>query len=64
MDPQDRKKMFDQAVAAYGAIRPCAGRSWPDCFTVQGDLVIFWFNDEGGNTHAIVRSGALLPAAS
>jgi len=55
MDPQNRKRMIDQAIAVYGEIRPCEGRSLQECFTVQDGRVFFWFNDGSGNTHAIVH---------
>ncbi len=68
MDPQNRKKLINRAIAAYGVIHPCEGRSLLDCFTVQDGLLMFWFNDAGGNTHAVMHPAtsepALLAAAS
>jgi hypothetical protein len=48
-----------RAVARYGPIRPCEGRTFQECFTVQGELTIFWFNDEEGNTHAVLQEEAV-----
>lgn len=47
--------LFEKAVTLFGAITPCSGRSFRECFTRQEDSIFFWFNDAGGNTHCIIE---------
>jgi hypothetical protein len=47
-----KRVMFEQARKRYDSILPCAkADSWNDCFTVEGNKLLFWFNTEDQSTH-------------
>jgi hypothetical protein len=49
-----KTKMIHEAQSKYQTIFPCASQSNLDeCFTIEGDRVLFWFNTEDCTTHII-----------
>ncbi len=47
-----KKRMIDKAVKIHRDIYPCsATQSFNDCFTVEEDTLIFWFNTKDNSTH-------------
>lgn len=48
-----RDRLLERARARYGRNITYAGcrRSWDECLTFYGPVVILWFNDEAGSTH-------------
>lgn len=51
---QAKSAMIKEARRTYKNIFPCSNRkSLADCFTVEGDLLLFWFNTEDNSTHLI-----------
>jgi len=55
-----RSELLRAAQLEFGEICPPASRaSLTDCFTEEDRRVIFWFNDRGGNTRALIRERKL-----
>ncbi|MBD3390396.1 MAG: hypothetical protein GF418_00140 [Chitinivibrionales bacterium] len=51
-----KKKMIAEARRQHRVIYPCAShQSLDDCFTVERNSVIFWFNTEDQSTHLVVE---------
>jgi len=49
-----RKKLLFTAISRFGNIQPTTSKSTlSKCFSMEGSKLIFWFNDEGGNTRVI-----------
>jgi len=49
-----KKQMITEAQRKYRRIFPCTQRrNLDDCFTVEGKMVIFWFNTEDYTTHIL-----------
>ena len=46
-----QKALYDRARKRWGAIQPCAGKSWEACFTVIQGRLAFWYTDSLGSTH-------------
>ena len=51
-----QQKLIDQAIHLYGSISPCSGRTFLESFTSDGRRIMFWFNDDRGNTHALIEA--------
>ena len=51
---REKKTLIAKATNLYGHIKPCTGRTFHECFSVEGGMLTFWFNDLDGNTHHIV----------
>jgi hypothetical protein len=48
--------LIEQAVAKYRTIYPCGlKKSLAECFTLQNNRVVFWFNTEDQSTHMLMR---------
>ncbi len=51
---QAKYRVIKQAIRRYKQIFPCGGRlELSDCFTVEGNLLLFWFNTADKSTHLI-----------
>lgn len=51
---QAKYAMINEAKKTYKKIYPCSNRkSLSDCFTIEGDLLLFWFNTADNSTHLI-----------
>jgi hypothetical protein len=49
-----KEKLIRKAIGVHKKIFPCKGKSRIDeCFTVEGQKIIFWFNTEDENTHIL-----------
>ena len=52
---RQRDSMIIAALIRDGLkIRPCGGRRFSECYTVEGDCAIFWYNI-GPDTHVITQ---------
>jgi len=49
-----KHKMIRQAVERYSAIFPLMSRKdLRDCFTTEGNMLLFWFNTADESTHVL-----------
>ena len=49
-----KRRLVGEAVSRYGNIRPTiTAMTLNSCFSVEDSKLLFWFNDEGGNTRVI-----------
>jgi len=49
--------MISQATQLYKEIYPCRSKmELGDCFTTEGNLVLFWFNTSDESTHVLTAS--------
>ena len=49
-------KMILEATKNYLTIYPCGNKTrLEDCFTMNGDQLLFWFNTEDQSTHLITK---------
>ena len=49
-----KKKMIAEAEKKYRKILPCSSRrSLDECFTIEKNRVVFWFNTEDFSTHML-----------
>jgi hypothetical protein len=47
-------QLIVKAMEKYGWIKPCSNKnSLSECFTVESDKVLFWFNTSDNNTHIL-----------
>jgi len=52
----NKEELLKKAMALHGKIEPTrTRRSLEECFTTEDSKLIFWFNDETGNTKVLVR---------
>jgi len=50
-----KDEMIAEAKEEYGEISPCGRKTIDECFTTEGDLIIFWFNNSKGSTKIVTR---------
>jgi len=51
---EQASRMLIRAIQAHGfGIRPCAGRKFSQCYTVVGNMAVFWYNDASGSTRVV-----------
>ena len=51
-----KKEMIQKAKEQYRQIYPCsAKKKLRDCFTVEEDQMLFWFNTTDETTHVLTR---------
>jgi hypothetical protein len=49
-----KKRMIAEAEQKYSRIFPCTTRpTLNECFTVEDNLIILWFNTEDATTHTM-----------
>ncbi len=49
--------MIFKATQLYKEIYPCRSKTeLGDCFTTEGNLVLFWFNTSDESTHVLTSS--------
>ena len=49
-----KQLLINQAREQYDNVLPCSqARDLGECFTVEGNLVCFWFNTEDHSTHLV-----------
>lgn len=49
--------MIFKAIEMYKEIYPCASKlDLVDCFTTEGDTVLFWFNTSDESTHVLTAT--------
>jgi len=49
-----KQKMILEAMEKYKTIFPCGNKTdLTDCFTLMGNLLVFWFNTEDHSTHLL-----------
>lgn len=49
-----KKRMIAEARRKYRRIFPCSyRRNLDDCFTIENNEIIFWFNTEDFSTHTV-----------
>lgn len=53
--------LLHRAIAKFGRIEPCVGRSLAECFLRQDGKLQFWFNDLRGNTHLVYTDEKVRP---
>ena len=48
--------MISEATNSYATIYPCGDKkTLEDCFTMNGNQLLFWFNTEDQSTHIITK---------
>jgi hypothetical protein len=53
--------MIEKARKKYCRIFPCAARATlDDCFTIENDRILFWFNTEDQSTRLLVAPAHVL----
>lgn len=53
---EEKIKLLERAVNEYDAIFPCGHHKLlNDCFTNEGNKLMFWFNTEDHTTHLLVE---------
>jgi len=51
---QIKEEMIIRAKEKYGEITPCSGhKDFTACFTVEQNIIMFWFNDKTKSTRMI-----------
>lgn len=51
-----QKRMIDRARKQYKQIKPCGdNNNLYECFTIEGNLVFFWFNTPDKSTHVLTE---------
>jgi hypothetical protein len=51
-----KRKMIIQARNQYQQIYPCSSKkNLGDCFTVEEDRILFWFNTPDETTHVLTQ---------
>ena len=54
-----KQNLINRAKKQYKAIYPCSTkRKLRDCFTVEENQMIFWFNTEDDTTHILTHDVA------
>lgn len=48
-----RQKLMNNALEQYSRIFPCADKPFSECFTVDHNRLLFWFNTEDETTHVL-----------
>jgi hypothetical protein len=49
-------EMISEATQNFATIYPCGNKkTLEDCFTMNGDQLLFWFNTEDQSTHIITK---------
>ena len=52
-----KRKMIANARKKYRRIFPCSfRRNLDECFTIENDKIIFWFNTEDFSTHTLTEA--------
>jgi hypothetical protein len=52
-----RRELLERAEKNYKKIYPVGTRnSFAECFTLQGDKLLFWFDTEDRSTHMVMQS--------
>lgn len=52
-----KNKMIKDAQRRFSSIYPVKSRNTlQDCFTVEKDIIIFWFNTDDASTHTIIEA--------
>ena len=54
------RELIAKAIARFGSIAPCRGKTLTQCFLVQDGKLQFWFNDSTGNTHLLYTEQKVL----
>jgi hypothetical protein len=51
-----QRRMICRAQKKHGRICPCGTLPMlSQCFSKVGERMVFWYNDENGNTHVVVE---------
>jgi hypothetical protein len=49
-----KSKLISEATETFSNIYPCGSKSdFDECFTMNGNHLLFWFNTEDQSTHII-----------
>lgn len=57
----EQRRLIVKALAKYGAIYPCFGKSgFDECFTAEFGILIFWFNSTDNSTHVVTEGMPVL----
>ena len=52
-----KRNMINEARERYSKILPCSNKEkFSDCFTVDCDQLLFWFNTEDKSTHVLTAA--------
>ena len=51
-----KQAMLNEAIRKHGNIHACGSKAFEDSFTQEGDMLIFWFNDNLGSTRVITKN--------
>jgi hypothetical protein len=52
-----KQKLINRAKMQFKQIYPCSTKKrLKECFTIEDDLMIFWFNTEDETTHIITQN--------
>ncbi len=53
---EEKIRLLERAVNEYERIYPCGKHKLlNECFTNEGDTLMFWFNTEDQSTHLLVE---------
>ena len=50
-----KQAMIDEAIKKHGKIKACGEKILEESFTQEGDILIFWFNDNWGSTRIVTK---------
>jgi len=54
---REKEILIEKARNRHKEISPCSRTgSWEEAFTVQGNLLLLWYNTEGNTTRILVHS--------
>ena len=52
-----KNNLITKARRTHGIITPCSGKnSLRDCFTIEDDVLLFWYNCKSGSTHLLIEN--------
>jgi hypothetical protein len=51
-----KQELVNEAFNKHAVVAPVGNRtSLDECFTIESDSLMFWYNDEGNSTHLLVK---------
>jgi len=51
-----KQAMIDEAIKKHGKIKACGEKILEESFTQEGDILIFWYNDNWGSTRIVTKN--------
>jgi len=54
-----KERLFHTALLQYNRIFPCSEcDTWDECYTLENNRILFWFNTDEGTTHLLMDEAA------